>query len=379
MKTFLVLTFLLLTLQFSVQSLAQPKQKAIESTKDKIADKDGIIWHDPHQQPFRLKGFKWIGQEQVYRRLPLKPQRPIRQAVSDLADNTSGGQIHFQTDSPIIRIRAKLSSASFMYHMPSTGQSSFDLYSGEPGKLTYLSTARLKPQDIEFTADLFNDSQKMRNFVINFPLYNGVESVEIGIAANTVLSPPLGRQDQGSIVVYGTSITQGCCAARPGLSYTNILSRRLNLEFVNLGFSGNGWGEPELAHLINDIDDKKLIILDYEANAYQAITKTLGPFIDILRKNDPNVNILIISKILFSEDIHQPHIMADFNVRSTFQRDLVATRKQAGDDHIFFLDGKTLLGEYADEATVDGVHLTSYGFMMMANTIQPVIEKILKR
>ena len=49
------------------------------------------------------------------------------------------------------------------------------------------------------------------------------------------------------VVFYGTSITQGGCASRSGMSYQAILGRQLNLDFVNLGFSGNGKGEPVVA------------------------------------------------------------------------------------------------------------------------------------
>ncbi len=342
------------------------------------ADAKGVAWLDPRTPPFRLVGFPWISEDKVYRRLPVKPKWPIRGAVDSLANSTAGGQIQFQSDSPKILIRVKLRQISGMYHMPATGQSGFDLYVGQPGKQLYLSTTRFSASAKDYETTLFNGSKTNRHFTLNFPLYNGVESVEIGVVAGSTVNPPVPFKHEGRIVVYGTSITQGGCAARPGMAYPNILSRRLNAGFVNLGFSGNGKGEPALANLINQIGRKRLIVLDYEANAGESIRKTLGPFIDILRAADEEIAILVISKIRYAEELHNPGQLKSAQARAKFQEDLVKARRVAGDSNIHFLDGGSLLGEHADEGTVDGVHPTAFGFMKMANAIEPAIKEILK-
>lgn len=197
--------------------------------------------------------------------------------------------------------------------------------------------------------------------------------------AGVTIAAPLPYEHGGRIVVYGTSITQGGCAARPGMAYTNILSRRLNTEFVNLGFSGNGRGEPELAKLIKQIDRKRLVVLDYEANAGESIRETLGPFVDILREHDKDLPILIISKIRYAGELHNPASLESAEAREQFQADFVRMRRAAGDANLHFLGGGTLLGARADECTVDGVHPTDLGFMKMADGIEPAIRAILKQ
>ena len=370
---------LLLVLIFPALLFAQESDigKIDENMAMDQADENGIVWFDVKAPPFRLEGFAWIAENQLFRRLPKQPSHPIRDHVDNLANHTSGGQVHFRSNSKKILIRAELSNKSHMYHMPSTGQSGFDLYVGPPSKRLYQKTSRFNFNQTRFTNELFNGSQELRNFVINFPLYNGVKSLEIGVEATSQALPALDRKNKGKIVVYGTSITQGGCAARPGLSYTNILSRRLDYEFINLGFSGNGRGEPELAHLISEINDMQLIILDYEANANEGIRKTLGPFVDILRKKYPTTPILIISKIPYAEKIRTNQTMETLSPLAKFQLNFVENQRLAGDQKIYFLNGYGLLGEYAHEATVDGTHPNSYGFMMMAENIQPHIEKIL--
>ncbi|MDA7865259.1 SGNH/GDSL hydrolase family protein [bacterium] len=342
------------------------------------ADSKGIAWFDPRAAPFRLVGFPWIAEDKVYRRLPVEPKWPIRAAVDSLANSTAGGQIQFQSDSARILLRVKLRQASGMYHMPATGQSGFDLYVGGPLKQRYLSTSRFNTNAKDYEVTLFNGQKGKHYFTLNFPLYNGIESVEIGVVAGSTLAPPMPFASDGRVVVYGTSITQGGCAARPGMAYPNILSRRFNMEFINLGFSGNGKGEPALAKLINQIERKKLVVLDYEANAGGSIRETLGPFVEILRSQDKDVPILIISKIRYAGELFGLSQLEKARARAKFQAYFVSERQAAGDTKIYFLDGGSLLGEHAHECTVDGVHPTDLGFLKMADGIEPVIREILK-
>ena len=342
------------------------------------ADAKGIAWFEPKAQPFRLVGFKWIKNDGIFRRLPIKPDWEITGAVNSLANSTAGGQVHFQTDSPRILIKAQIAYASGMYHMPPTGQSGFDLYMGEPGSQKYVGTSRFEARETKYEVKLFNGSKKMRSFTLNFPLYNGVKSLEIGIVAGSTIKKPKAFKEDGPIVVYGTSITQGGCAARPGMAYSNILSRKMNMEFTNLGFSGNGKGEPALAKLINQIENKKMVILDYEANVYNDIRNSLEPFIDILREKNPTMPILVISKIRYASEINNKYQMNSLVDRAKFQKGVVDKRTEAGDKNIYFLDGGTLLGEDAHECTVDGIHPTDLGFMKMAKGIEPVLRGILK-
>ena len=161
------------------------------------------------------------------------------------------------------------------------------------------------------------------------------------------------------------------------MAYPNILSRRLNAEFVNLGFSGNGMGEPALAHLINQIKDKQMLILDYEANVHDKIKLTLESFIDIVRSNNKTLPILVISKIRYAAEIYNEASLKRQKSVAAFQKALVEKKKASGDHNIYYLDGGKLLGENADECTVDGIHPTDFGFMKMANGIEPVIREIL--
>jgi len=373
---------LIIVLIFPLAGFAQvPTAEKLDPNMTlKKADADGIIWLDPREAPFNLSGFEWISEDNVYRRLPVRPDWEIRDAVDQLANETAGGQIRFRSDSKKILLRVELREKSGMYHMPATGQSGFDLYIKDGEVQRYVKTTRFPADTIRYQVELLNSDQKqMRDFTLNFPLYNGVNSVLVGIEAQSRIRTPKPFSRPGKIVIYGTSITQGGCVARPGMAYSNILSRKLDVAFVNLGFSGNGRGEPALAHLINQISGTSFIILDYEANAGNTILETLNPFVSILREKHPDTPILIMSKIRYAREPIGSLADKELMRRRDFQRNLVDERRISGDKNIYFLDGSEILGDDYDECTVDGTHPTDLGSARIADVLQVAIDEILAK
>jgi len=344
----------------------------------KKADADGIVWYNPKEAPFRLVGFEWIKQENVYRRLPVHPEWELSQGVEGLANHTAGGQVRFKTNSKRILINVELREKSGMYHMPATGQSGFDLYMELDGENRYIKTTRFPVDSTHYKVELYNSEENsMHLFTINFPLYNGVNFLEIGIDEGAAIEPPTPFKTQGKFVIYGTSITQGGCVCRPGMAYSNIMSRTLDVEFINLGFSGNGKGEPALANLINQISDVRFIILDYEANTSKTIKNSLENFVDILREKHPETPILIMSKVRYARERKGTEKYALLISNRDFQRDLVQKKKEAGDNNIYFLDGSKVLGSKYYECAVDGVHPSDLGSQIIADAMTKAIREIL--
>ncbi|MBD0382973.1 SGNH/GDSL hydrolase family protein [Paenibacillus sp. WST5] len=339
-----------------------------------------FIWFTPLGQPFHVAGFGWLQEEGRYRRLPAKPGWMVPDAVDKLADCTAGGQIRFATDSASLSIKVKLSGAANMYHMPATGQCGFDCYIGGPGEQVYYDTTIYDHKLTEYESVIFaNMESEYRIITLNFPLYQGVEEVMIGLDRGAHIAPPPAYESSKKIVVYGTSITQGGCASRPGMCYTNILSRRIHMEFLNLGFSGNGKGEPELAHILAGIPDPACLVLDYEANCVstELLRATLPDFISIYREKHPLIPILVISRITHAKEKFDAQMAQDRADRKQIQIQTVDQRRELGDDNIFFCDGSKLLGEDAFECTVDGSHPTDLGFLRMADGLTPVLKQIL--
>lgn len=340
---------------------------------------DLLLWHTPDRPPFRLTGFPWYAQDKVFRRLPLAPREPLPQSVDWLANHTAGGQIAFQSNSRQVAVRVKLQGPSSMVHMAATGQCGVDLYIGPPTAMRFHNVAKYDLKQDKYELPLFeNPDAVMRAFTLNFPLYQGVEELQIGLNPQAEIRPPEPYSIQGRIVWYGTSITQGGCASRPGMAYTNILSRALNAEVTNLGFSGSGKGEPEVFRTFAQIRSPRLFVLDYEANTnLQDIGTTLPEGLRILRSHHNRVPILVVSGLPNSKQLTDAKYQMDRERTRDLQSEVVKKFRADGDERIFFMDGSTLLGEDFGEGTVDGCHPNDLGFMRMATGLEPVVRKIL--
>lgn len=338
-----------------------------------------MLWREAFASPFRLSGFPWFHCDGHYRRLPVLPLGQIRDAVSELADCTAGGQVAFQSDSRHLAVRVKLAGPANMNHMPATGQCGFDLYVGEPGKQRYHNTARYDIRQTAYEVELFEHPERaMRTFTLNFPLYQGVGAVQIGLSPEALVQRPPAWSDRHPVIIYGTSITQGGCASRPGLAYPNIISRALNREIVNLGFSGNGCGDPEVLRLMAAIPDPGLWVLDYDANAgsQDELRRSLPVAIGVLRSARTDVPILVVSRMVWARDFSHQESAKNREIRAEIQRSAVEAARAAGDLHVHFFDGSLLTGPDADECTVDGVHPNDIGFLQIARALLPEFQRL---
>ncbi|MHB9023153.1 MAG: SGNH/GDSL hydrolase family protein [Armatimonadota bacterium] len=344
------------------------------------AEDDNYYWLSPVSPPFQLAGLPWFAQDGRFRRLPVAPRFPLPEAVDALANCPAGAQIRFCTNSTRVGLNVRLAGSSNMYHMPATGQSGFDCYLQYPEGWRYTRTASFAPSDTTYQVAMYADlPREMRAVTINFPLYQGVEDVQVGLEGDAEILPPPPFVDTRPIIFYGTSITQGGCACRPGMAHTNILSRRLNREVINLGFSGSGKGEPEVAELIAEIPDPACYVLEYEANtpSAESLQETLPVFIEILRREHSVVPILVVSRIRFALDLYDKTWGQGLLIRRDIQHDTVERLRTSGDANLHFLDGAGLLGDDYDECTVDGVHPTDLGFLRIAEGMLPALHALL--
>lgn len=344
---------------------------------------DGIRWIDPlTSNRVKVYGFAWLDENKKYHRMPFSESKAINEIcpnINHLASNTSGGQIHLITTSKKLMISVKMSSLPLLSGMTAVAQGGFDCYVGSDyDNLKFYDSARFPLNANEYTYTFFsNEIDREKLVVLNFPLYGGVQELRVGIEDNSMIKPSL-LENKKRIIIYGTSITQGGCASRPGLSFTNILSRRFKKEFINLGFSGNAFGEEIIANIIARINDVEMFILDYEANAGTngKLEKTLERFIRILRGKHPQVPIVVVSRIkyLFDDLNHQLGIKRE-EIRM-FQVNLVKKFNDEGDQFVFYIDGSKLLGKNYHEFTIDSIHPNDLGFMQIANSLEKELKKI---
>ena len=324
-----------------------------------------------------LEGKAWADTTAPYQRLPDKAKGVVRDPVWGLSQHSAGLAVRFSTDSSSLSARWTLTSARLaMPHMAATGVSGLDLYVKTEAGWRWLKTPQPKAQTN--TAVLVSNLPAGRyEFLLYFPLYNGVTSVEIGLTKKAHL---WSRRYEGPaakpLVFWGTSITQGACASRPGMVHTAILGRRLDRPVVNLGFSGNGQMEPEVAHLLAEID-AAVYIIDCcpNLNGQQTGERT-EPLVHILREKWPTTPILLVEDRYYPDGFLVASRKARNDGNHKALRAAYNRLRKDGVKHLFYLEGGRLLGADGDD-TADGSHPTDLGFFRQANAFEKTLRPIL--
>ena len=333
-------------------------------------DRDGLVFIQPTVDRFSIHGV--MRDADSFCRIPPEVAKSISPGVRALSRHTAGGRIRFVTDSPYVALRVKLNSVSHFSHMPYTGISGVDMFL-KHGTHSEFVGCFAPPGDNPHTTEFEGVKDLgvgMHDIVLNLPLYSGVDEILIGLKSGSVIKSPSRYKIEKPVVFYGSSITQGGCASRAGMTYEAILSSMLDFDYINLGFSGNALGEREMAEYIGDLD-MSLFVLDYDHNAPSLchLEQTHKTFFDIIRAKNPTLPILILST---------PSRIENREKRIEVIRRTYNAAKERGDENVYFIDGRTLFDFCMCDATVDGVHPTDLGFFSMAHKIYPVLKEMLK-
>ncbi len=337
-------------------------------------------WFSPVVEPFELEGMAFFEKDRVFRRLPLNPDSPLPAEVERLSWNTAGVQMRFHARLRKLAVRVRVTEQHVCDHLTAMAKNGFDCYADDGSGLRFYAVGRFDRSQTEYESVFFEfDEPQELELVVDFPLYSGVSDVLFGFDWDAEISAPAKRSYDKRVVVYGTSITQGGCASRPGMAYTNILSRRLDAEFINLGFSGSGRAEAEVAREIAKIDGAGMFLIDCEENCHDPewLSGHLPEFMRILRESHPEVPMLLLTASHKSYELYNARETGYKLENKRIQRELVEGLRAAGDENVFFLDYDDILGDSWSDETVDGVHATDLGFNNMANGLEPVIRGLL--
>lgn len=329
-------------------------------------ERDGLFYQGVRQTKAAIYGLY----KDTWYRLPLDICAGIGPRLEELNWNTSGGRVRFKMaeNARRIGIRAKTNGDGFLPHMPLSGTSSIDVYLENPEGVRYFMTLRPDGDNIEGTAVLPEAGMTVRLYM---PLYNGLEWLEIGTEAGQEVEAPAPYGVEKPVVFYGSSITQGGCATRPGNSYPALLERALNSDFINLGFSGNAMGDPTVAEYISGLE-MSCFVYDYDYNAPgpEHLEKTHRPFLEQILRRQPELPVIMVTRPNPSgsqEDFRRREV-----ILNTYKWAFEAGYK------VQFVDGWTMFGVNGrDCCTVDGVHPNDLGFYRMAEAILPILSHFL--
>ena len=338
--------------------------KNLEVGKD--INKSDVKFYNIDEFPFKIYGvFKENG---LYRRMPEDVAKAVSSGVYELHTNTAGGRVRFITDSRYIAIHADMDKLCRIPHSTFTGTAGFDLYADN----SYIK-AFIPPLEMTdgYESIVEFETKELREITINFPSYSNVKDLYIGLQENNILKEPSPYRITKPILYYGSSITQGACASRPGMIYQNIISRQFDCDYINLGFSGNARAEDIMIEYIKNLD-MSVFVCDYDHNSPSAehLDITLKKMFNEVRSEHPDIPVIFMSRpkyTLTDDEVKRMNV-----VEGTYKSALAS-----GDKNVYFLGGKALMKLCKNDGVVDGGHPSDLGFASMAIAIADILQLVL--
>lgn len=294
-----------------------------------------------------------------------------------LGRRAAGGRVRFQTNAKSLYVKMTLAGTKEDINIPLSGSAGADIYLGKGMDAAYLGYIAPKIHTegeiaVEKTFELSGEEVLV---TINLPRNDHLLQMQVGIEESAELWEAPAYTVEKPIVFYGSSITEGGCAPRPGNAYTSIVSRWLDADYRNMGFSGSARGEADFAEYLAEFSEMSLFVMDYDHNSPspEHLAETHEPFFKIIRKVRPDVPVLFLSRPDTDAEPEDSIRRRDI-VRATYE-----IARKNGDTRVWFVDGHELFGRIGRaECTVDGCHPNTLGFLRMAERIYPVLQEMLE-
>lgn len=344
-----------------------------------LAETPQLNWIAPADARMEINGLAWFAENGgEWFRLPIRLKETLPPAVWNLGRSPSGARVRFRTDSNALAVRVEYASAPDMANMHAFGQTGVDVYLDGIYRGTAIAKKDSKTgEPVEHVYfDLGSRPRVQRDVTLYLPLYKAAKLLAIGVDKPAQIQRAAPYALPRPVVFYGTSITQGGCASRPGMSYQAILSRMLNLDFVNLGFSGNGKGEPEVARMVAEID-AAAFVMDFAQNnkTVESVREVYEPFLNTIREKHPSTPIFVITPISSAREALADHA-GQLEAMRQHIRQVASKRIAAGDKRIEIVEGTDLIGPDRLEGFVDAVHPNDLGFQWMAEGLAHRLTKL---
>lgn len=361
-----------------------------------VIKENDVEWIDATDARFSLYGIYYDESEERYRRMPSSVAGQISPELDFLSMNTTGGRLRFITNSPYVAIKAVEPNCGIAGQATISNQCGFSLYKNNqffycfcPSLTETLVNCKEKvvpswEKDFNRSTEfVFGEISYLENegkdsdINLFFPLYGGVSKLYIGIKQGSVIKKAKEYRYEAPIVFYGSSITQGGCASRPGNDYVGLISNLLNCNVENFGFSGNGKGEQVVAEYIAGLK-MSAFVLDYDHNAptVEYLENTHFAFYETVRKKNKDLPIIMITRPTpMTCELHRE----DMKKRYAVIYNSYLRAKSEGDENVYFLDGRKLIKEdkYLSN-TVDGSHPNDIGFYNIAKGLARMLRPILR-
>ena len=320
-------------------------------------------------RPLKVSGVPFFERDKKLTRLPdeLLAQLPH---LDHLGRRCPGARVAFKTDSPTFTVKVTLKTLTVDVGMSLFSCQSVQVMLGERENARHLGVVNPPDYHTKTFEKTFHKSSELEQITVYFPRNEQVEMVEFSVEDKATVSAPTPYKYTKPIVFYGSSITEGGCSCNTTNAYNAILSRWLDFDFYNLGFSGNAKGELVMADYINTFD-MGAFVYDYDHNAptVEHLASTHKPFFDRIREVHPSIPILMMTRPaeVYTEEMKLRRKI----VKSTYDAAVAA-----GDKNVYFITSKELTKLCGNEGVVDDCHPNDFGFASMAKALEGVMETI---
>jgi len=321
-------------------------------------------------KPLKVFGIPFFDEKKKLERLPAGLREKLKN-LDFYGRRCPGARVGFRTDAEEFTVKVTLKTLT-----PDVGMSIFSCQAvsvmiGERQNSAFAGLVNPPDYNTKTFEKTFKKSDHMEEVTLWLLRNEEIENIEISVPDEAKVEEPTPYK-YGKALYYGSSITEGGCCCNVTNNYNALLSRWLDMDYYNFGFSGNAKGELEMADYINTID-MSLFVLDYDHNAPDAehLKNTHEPFFKRIREKHPTLPILILSRPDFNCD-------ESGDKRREIIMQTYINAVESGDENVYFIDGETFFGTTDRElCTIDRVHPNDLGFYRMANVILPVMKKML--
>lgn len=318
-----------------------------------------------------------------FSRLPGKLKGVSREAVWSLGRTSAGVYVKFVSDAGLFNFRWTSSMKKSLNNMAEVGVRGLALYAHDKGEWVYVGTARPNTKDAtsEYKISCSKLKGQEKEYLLYLSLYDGVKELEIGIPEGSSIS----RSNFNSpcrekpVIIYGTSILQGASASHPGMAGTNMLSRKLGREVINLGFSGNALLDLEIAALMAAYPDPGVYVMDNLPNGSPELTREkLEIFFRVLRDAHPDTPVVFVEHPIY------PGVRFDFGReefcvnRNIALKDVFERLKLSGEENIYYVSSEKMLLD-DNIGTIEGTHFTDIGFTKWTDCLFPTLKKLYRK
>ena len=279
------------------------------------------------------------------------------QPVKNYSAFSTGLAVVFRTDSRTIRARWKTGGYGLGHNMTAIARKGLDLYIERDGQWAYAGFGWPKGDNHDSALVEYMDEGE-KTCLVYLPLWDEVLSLELGIDGDSRIEA-VPNPFRHRIVVLGSSITHGASAGRPGMTWTARLARRMGLDFLNLGYSGQCKLQPEFARMLAEMDADAFVF-----DAFS--TRAPGDRSGSTPSWRPSAGASLDAPLIFIQT--EVRETSNFNLRARGirirQMRRRRSRRPAADEgrrNIYFIDSRGMIG--TDHlGTVDGSHPSDQGF-----------------